>query len=151
MNHLTNILAEGESAQMKVIFGVIFFLVWFATSAMSALKKRTEQEKRKQLREVIQAGEKPAPPALPGQPGWRASKKLFGKKPRLPQPPPPVPEAPVESVRSAMRSEAPIIPPIVRRPNITANSLRAWLRPQTLRQQFILTEILQKPISMREE
>ncbi len=31
-----------------------------------------------------------------------------------------------------------------------ATSLRAWLRPMTMQQQFMLTEVLQKPLSLRD-
>lgn len=33
--------------------------------------------------------------------------------------------------------------------NVDADQLRNWLRPQTLREQFILTEILQPPLALR--
>ncbi|HRK29922.1 MAG TPA: hypothetical protein PLD59_02500, partial [Tepidisphaeraceae bacterium] len=43
-------------------------------------------------------------------------------------------------------------PPAVARqpgPAVDAGQLRGWLRPQTLREQFMLTEILQRPLALR--
>lgn len=34
-------------------------------------------------------------------------------------------------------------------PQLNARSLALWLRPQTLRTQFILTEIIQPPLALR--
>jgi hypothetical protein len=36
-------------------------------------------------------------------------------------------------------------------PGITATAINQWMRPQTLRQQFILTEILQQPLALRRD
>jgi hypothetical protein len=33
---------------------------------------------------------------------------------------------------------------------VNAESLHGWLRPETLRQQFMLTEVLQPPLALRE-
>jgi len=35
-------------------------------------------------------------------------------------------------------------------PRITANTISRWLRPQTLNQQFVLTEIFQPPVAFRD-
>jgi hypothetical protein len=35
-------------------------------------------------------------------------------------------------------------------PAASAASIKAWMRPTTLRRQFILTELLQPPLAMRE-
>ncbi len=53
--------------------------------------------------------------------------------------------------RSAARSpiEAPIAAP--RTPVVDAFAIRQWMTPRTLRSQFILTELLQPPLAMREE
>jgi hypothetical protein len=34
-------------------------------------------------------------------------------------------------------------------PTVDAGAIRGWMTPNTLRQQFILTEILQPPLGMR--
>jgi hypothetical protein len=54
---------------------------------------------------------------------------------------------------AAQVERAPIItaPPVRRTIAPTAAALSAWLRPSTLRQQFILTEVLQPPLAMRED
>ncbi|HVT88484.1 MAG TPA: hypothetical protein VHD56_06500 [Tepidisphaeraceae bacterium] len=36
-------------------------------------------------------------------------------------------------------------------PTATAKSLKSWLQPATLRQQFIITELFQPPLAMRED
>jgi hypothetical protein len=40
-----------------------------------------------------------------------------------------------------------------KRPKVSANAsaVAKWLRPDTLRQQFILTEILQPPLALRDQ
>jgi hypothetical protein len=35
------------------------------------------------------------------------------------------------------------------KPTVNAESLHRWLRPETLRQQFMLTEVLQPPLALR--
>jgi hypothetical protein len=62
-------------------------------------------------------------------------------------------------MRQAVSTPPPAAPPSPRpaaaappRPSaaVDAAALRRWLRPQTLRTQFILTEILQPPPALRE-
>jgi hypothetical protein len=45
---------------------------------------------------------------------------------------------------------APSTPTAPRVPLATASTIRQWLRPQTLQSQFILTELLQPPVGLRE-
>jgi hypothetical protein len=45
---------------------------------------------------------------------------------------------------------APSTPTTPRAPLATASTIRQWLRPQTLQSQFILTELLQPPVGLRE-
>jgi hypothetical protein len=83
---------------------------------------------------------RPVPPPLPTA---RLAQQPRGPQPpapRGPQPPPP-PRAP-----------ASIAPPVSAQPTRQsfAASLNRWLQPSTLRTQFILTEILQPPLGLRE-
>ena len=60
----------------------------------------------------------------------------------------------VEAVDAPILVEAaPPVPPrsTARGSSTTAVALHAWLKPATLRQQFILTEVLQPPLAMRED
>jgi hypothetical protein len=71
--------------------------------------------------------------------------------------PPPLPTAPVAAleapVKVTLAEEA--SPAVTSRSSkkpvtVGASAIRRWMRPQTLRQQFILTEVLQPPLAMRE-
>jgi hypothetical protein len=69
---------------------------------------------------------------------------------RRPAPPPPViaqeiPQPVIASVKPVVTR--PVVSPV----SATAPVIRKWLRPGTLRSQFILTEIFQKPLALREE
>jgi hypothetical protein len=86
----------------------------------------------------------PAPIPVPAGPR-RVAK---GKQKR------PVAAIPVEVAVAPAPVAAPApVRPVARPQPVTvnANTLSSWLRPGTLRKQFILTEILSPPLSMREE
>jgi hypothetical protein len=53
--------------------------------------------------------------------------------------------AQVAPAKTAKPAAAPAV-----KPSATAATLRRWMTPETLRQQFILTEILQPPLALRE-
>ena len=92
----------------------------------------------------------PAPPQLHPQPQPQKRRKQ-PKRDRRPQAP--VPAVPVEEappVRPLAAGEAP--PKSARAAGSSANAaaLSRWMTPRTLRSQFILTEILQPPLALRE-
>jgi hypothetical protein len=71
------------------------------------------------------------------------------------RPPPAVPpssrgrvEELVETTELVEVQTAPMSRP-VQRPKVTASAIAQWARPRTLKSQFILTEILKPPLSMR--
>jgi hypothetical protein len=72
--------------------------------------------------------------------------------------PPPLPRAPIaaqeEPVKMTLAEEAPpttVTSRSSKKPaTVGAVAIRRWMRPQTLRQQFILTEVLQPPLAFRE-
>jgi hypothetical protein len=73
------------------------------------------------------------------------------QKRRKPAPPPiPVPRT-AEVVADVVPIEA-VKPPSARpqSPSVNAGVIAKWMTPATLRQQFIITEIFQPPLSMRE-
>lgn len=90
-----------------------------------------------------------AQPMRESVPTQRPQRRVKRPKAVPPQAPAPVPAA---SVPVMLSRPAPAAPAAHRpqTPGVHADALRQWLRPATLRQQFILTEILQKPLSMRE-
>ncbi len=69
-------------------------------------------------------------------------------------PPPPIPQR--QQAQAVAVEEVPPIeavqPPSARpqAPSVNADVIAKWMKPATLRQQFIITEIFQPPLSMRE-
>lgn len=98
-------------------------------------------------RRVVRA---PQPPPL--RPGGPRGQKKQKKKSRqavaaVQAAAPPPGEDPVEN----LVAPAPPVAPVRAAPTGTlAPAISRWLKPETLRQQFILTEIFQPPIALRE-
>jgi hypothetical protein len=71
---------------------------------------------------------------------------------RRPAPPPPPAKAP-QPVAVVKEAAAPAkAPPTARKiPPVIATNLHNWLSPAVLQRQFILTEILQPPLALREK
>jgi hypothetical protein len=173
---MTPILAASE---IELVIGIIVFVIWVLGALASKLKggpqqqqqpgqpsplERMQQEIAEHIR--IAHGHSAPPPPLPQQPmpreasrQWpvqqptqqqqhqqRQAKQRQQKKPKPPRPvfadvpPPPLPKSsPIVAV------------PLPPKPAIAAPQIRRWLTPATLRQQFILTELFQPPMSMRED
>jgi hypothetical protein len=147
MNTIAQILAQKESGTAKVLFGIIFVLIWFATSAMSALKKKTQQPTRPQQTPRRPPTRVPPnrPPLLP-----QAARRLPAKFPALPPriiAAPPVVVAPPTPVATAF---VPTLSPSSSQPSVREKEIIALLRPRSLRQQIIVAEILQPPLALRE-
>jgi hypothetical protein len=104
---------------------------------------------------------RPIPPARVQQPAPRRPAPPKQQRPSLvPTPTPPIPVSrepvPVKAHASVDATEISSSPPAAtagtgaRRPSSpSAAALNAWLRPSTLRQQFILTEVLHPPVALR--
>jgi hypothetical protein len=97
---------------------------------------RPPQKRQPQLRRgptdynaMAQATSRPAPPPLPA---------LTKKQPVL------------EEVDLIPDEPAALMSSQRKPPTVGAVAIRKWLRPMTLRQQFILTELFQPPIALRE-
>jgi hypothetical protein len=95
------------------------------------------------IRVAPRAQRGPAPIPVPAGPRRGAKSKV---------------KRPVATAVEVAVAPAPIAAPAPVRPvarpqpvTVNANTLASWLRPGTLRKQFILTEILSPPLSMREE
>jgi hypothetical protein len=206
MTDLPLILADNEGELTKILFGLVFFLIWAVSAAMSVIAKKKEQERRRRAQEQLQRSEGLSPvPAGPAPEPMRHSASRQQLPSRAPQRmPPPLPKqpqparpqrAPVGRPAPAVRRtpaptqrRAAVSRPVPAQPlaplpaeseahgesasgrmpvaateissasaaarrsstTATAAAIRAWLTPQTLRRQYILTEILQPPVTMRQ-
>jgi len=166
MHPLANyILAASDDSLPKGLFIAIFVIIWLFSSIASSMKKSADkrkiQQEQAQLRAVRQNIQLPAiaqarpravkrgrvmPPSVKQQPARR---------------PPPIPKRvpqPVvarqeEPVTMSLADSSPALARAVQRPvarTATAAALNRWLKPTTLRQQFMLTELFQPPVALRE-
>lgn len=180
IDSLAYILADTETDYTKVIFGAVFFLIWIVSAIVSTIAKKQEEQRRKRVREQLErSGELPAapgqvavPPPLPQRPQPQAPrpqrpsppprpvvvkqppKKFPVKQPtrRVSRPAPETLEAQAHTPASRIAAAAPAPSP-AKRPTVgaSATAISSWLRPATLRQQFILTEVFQPPVAMRQQ
>jgi hypothetical protein len=159
MNLSMILLGATESDYTKIAFGLVFVLIWLASMATGALAKR-EQRKR---REMETSRQRPAPKAPPQRPAARPAPPKVARRPQmarrpgkappaLPQRAPLLPDVPRSAAPVAATEIAAAAPGARPAPAVaSAPALKSWMRPATLRQQFILTEIFQPPLAMREE
>jgi hypothetical protein len=98
------------------------------------------QKKQQQARSPQRQPQRRPPPPITKPPVTRKAPV------RVAAPPPPQ----VTAVRPALVPTAPA-PAAVKRPSVAvdAAALRRWLRPQTLHNQFMLSEIFQPPVALR--
>ncbi|CAN5610054.1 hypothetical protein BH10PLA1_BH10PLA1_05400 [soil metagenome] len=127
-----------------------------------------QQEVAERLRRAQRPGP-PAPPIMGGNPQINVRQKELvqlrqrsiaqaKKQKKRPGPPPlriTTPSAPVAVAETFSVPPPPALPPAGRAthvalPAVNAVVLGKWMKPATLRQQFIITEIFQPPLSMRE-
>jgi len=172
------ILAEVDPA--KFIGIAVVVVIWIVGLITQAIKKQQEEkaqqrpedlpeEIRRRLPRVLtppnpqqkQRQQKPPKPAKQkaGRPDWNTIAKEPGapaKQKRRPAPPPIVQHIPEVSVapvvqtmsqaREAMTGEAAPKQAIF----VDARALRRFMNPKMLQQQYILTELLQRPMCDRE-
>ncbi|HWP39583.1 MAG TPA: hypothetical protein VNL70_01565, partial [Tepidisphaeraceae bacterium] len=69
MTDLPLILADNEGELTKILFGVVFFLIWAISAAMSVIAKKKEQERRRRAQEQLQRSESLALPRSGPAPG----------------------------------------------------------------------------------
>jgi hypothetical protein len=190
-----SILAEGDfEIPPKLIFGLIFLIIWGISAVVSWLNKQQQQARRRRVQLELEQAQRygrtsapqpqPPPARRPAPP--RIAEGIAQRFPDvlLPPAPPPIPQQrrqrpaplpPPQPARPAPRRPAkqprraiPTLPPVVdlapmevpfvnitepairaKAPTVDAKAISTWLTPATLRQQFILTELLQPPLSMR--
>lgn len=173
----SHILAQKSGADdwIRYLFFAIIAVIWLFSAIASAVSKKQEQERRKKVREQIEHAPESASPAAAQRPVKRAAEISMRLPPPL-QPRPPArpiqraaqpkqrraaakPSPLPASVSATAESFAPrqpiasksISPTVGPQPHIaTAASIARWLSPATLHQQFILTEVLQPPLALRE-
>jgi hypothetical protein len=121
--------------------------------------RRTAEKPQRPLR--VPPVTRPQPQRQPQRQPVRPTAKPAAKQPqRQPRParfaPPPVRPLP-EDIQPLQTTRLPVsatelsgdTPPTVTPTSATAASVARWLNPATLRQQFILTEIIQPPVALR--
>jgi hypothetical protein len=131
-------------------------------------KPPTQAQQRQQLNAgyAVRHPEMLAPPPPPPVPMATRARVPVPPPPRRPQqrqtrtsrptqafmPPPPIPVLEADAPRpSAAAKSSPAGTKPQAPQTATAPAISRWLKPNTLRQQFILTEIFQPPLAMRQE
>jgi len=157
MTHFPFILADDDNIG-KIVGFVIIAVIWGIGALSSVLKKATKTATRPTAYRPV-VGPPIAPKAQAIQPARRAA-PVPQRKATPVRRPSPVPAAAVQqrpqaapvARRQPPAAPSPIMAPVVVRHVVgTANSaaIRRWLQPDSLRKQFILTELLQPPIGLR--
>jgi hypothetical protein len=165
---LISILADSDSSG-KPFFIAFVIAIWIIGSIVSSIRKatasRSVQQEKASLRATRQAMQLPA--VAQSHPRWQPAKvpahRLLKQPVKRPvkQPasrrPPPIPaktaaapaRKPQPGVLQRVESIATQAAPRQPARAASAVSLHRWLTPKTLRQQFILTEVLQPPLALR--
>jgi hypothetical protein len=104
-----------------------------------------------QFRHPEMLAPRPIPPPVPRRPQQQQpQRRPAARRPgQAAMPPPPMPVQPAQAGRAAAPRAAAAQPVSVQA--VKAPAISRWLKPATLRQQFILTEVFQPPVVMREE
>jgi len=181
MPDLSFILAETDIG--KIIFPIIFVVIWLISAVVSTLNKQKEKVRREQLRleaeRLSRTGGHTAEPAPPRRrappPLPEAIARQMPNPMPLPQQRRPTPKRPKQSStpqraaqskkQPAVKKAVPLQPVLEAAPPLrpadpaiirattpgpaTAAAIAKWMTPQTMRQQFILTEIFQPPKALR--
>lgn len=155
MNSLPSILAaEDYAGLIKGVLFVIVLIIWGVSAMVSTIKKAQTQARQRQAR-------LPIPPRVPTQlraapPALRPTvapqrPMILPPLPALirPQPParptarrpPPNSAAPARLLATASAAPPKAAPPPA--------AITGFLRPTTVRAQFILAEVLQPPLALR--
>jgi hypothetical protein len=172
--------ARDDNGMEKVIGFLVVAVIVGINAIIGVIKKRQEQKHRDQVRVQLESSSRstPAPPPpvrpmravippaqRPAQapqrtpqvpartPQMRQRAEQLAKQ-RAPQrvapAPGPVPAEQEETRGVLPETTAAQSPTTSTRVAVNARAISSWLRPSTLRQQFILTEVLQPPVALRE-
>lgn len=171
MRPMAPLLADGDSSIGAVIFAVVGILVWiFRTIASSTANVKAQQQLRNRLGQmppdVANRGRIVRPPAQGARRltpiAQPMSRMVQGQTPPRYVQPPPLPRKAPQAVPQAAAAAGAAAPVAVERSRAAATvpvsvvkatpmTLAAILRPENLRTQFILTELLQQPLTLRPE
>ena len=164
---MMNLLAKSD---FEIIIGIAVFLFWVIAALGGKIKDAMNKQQppanpgeetplQRMQREIAEQIERmhgrpvaPQPPPLPQmqrQPQVQQPPKQQRRSSKRIQPIAAPPPPPVEA--SPPPPAAPLIAPRPAPQTVAAPVIRRWLTPATLRQQFILTELFQPPLSMRED
>jgi hypothetical protein len=165
MQHIGSILASADDSIAKVVIGVIVFIFWGLGSIASALKKSAEKNQQRRMASELPieltprmevAAARPVPARPPAQRPAQGRARMIAAPVAAPAPrrvaaaplAPPV----LAPARATSPKSQPIgtISPVMPRPVSPAGQLAKSLRPESLRTQWLLTEILAKPLALRE-
>ena len=121
MNALPHMLAQAETDLPKIIFGLIFFIIWALSAFVSWMNKKQQEARRQRVREELEraaryGGPQPTPARTPPAPRrpQRISEGIAQRYPDvlLPPAPPPLPP-PVPHVPQPQRRP---VPPVAAKP-----------------------------------
>jgi hypothetical protein len=169
MHHLpSNILADSEDAVIKLIIFAIVFAIWGISALTTAVSKAAKKQMAQQRKPPQVFASRPTPPPLPvgrrsagamaqefrnmtirpaAQPVRPEAKRPAQSRPlQTPPSPPPLQRAAAQPQTTAQPAAG--TPPMAHRP---ARSSFAGLNARSIRRQFILAEILQAPLALRDE
>lgn len=157
MSVTLHILASDDSAIYKLAPFVIILIIW-GLGALASIANKSKSKQRqtpvappppipvpKAMNRTAPRAARIAVPrqAVPPLPAI-AGKAAGGKKPARMPAAPPLPQASAPAPAPASR------PAISRSAGSSSRSITGWLRPQTVRSQFALSEILGKPVTLKD-
>jgi hypothetical protein len=172
-------LARGEDQLIQIILGAVFAAIWVIGALLNAMRKKPasrRQQDEKSWQEILRdlAGEKPSPPPAPSPPPIEQRRQ--NRPQPVPQPIQSRPQRPGKIKKQPKRKPAPPPVPVIQRPLAQpamdaateiltageigsekkptaispASALSRLLTPENLHRQYILTEIFQPPLALRD-
>ncbi len=171
MTWVTHILAAGSGGGGGIVVSAIVVFIWIIIAIANAANKQKEEARRKQIRRQLGT---PIPPVIlapqiqmrvPREAPRRQQPQQPQQQPRRGKPtgrvvqqsvarpvPPPVPiQSPIAARAPVPISETTTTAAHAQTIAVNAAALHRWLRPETLRHQFFVTEVLQPPVALRPE
>ena len=157
--------SDDDNISKLVGFGVVA-AIWIISAIANAAKKQQEQKRREQVRLEVQP--RPAPPAPPRAPAplrgdaqhkatvrQKANRISTQQTRQVASIMQPVLQRAAATAAAATATPPPSIATSASasRPRVAVDArvLSTWLTPKVMHRQFILTEILQPPIALREQ
>jgi hypothetical protein len=163
------LLAQNEDPTMKIVIGLAFAAFWIVAQILAALGKNKEKANRR-TNEPLAEAPSPSPPPL------RVPRQTNVPRPQQSQRRSPVEAPPARQRPPKVKRRPPAMPPPLRAPAVmrsatvavpapveefdphatvvakpkAADRVRAALQPASLREHFILVEVLGKPVALRD-